>query len=454
MFILILWKNRERSLVMANLKAFKGYRYNKEKIDDIGKQVSPPYYNLNMIDKEKFYKASEFNSVRLFCGQDYDGDTEENNRFTRAANYLSTWIEEGILKRDSEEAIYMYEQVMTVDGVQYSNRSFVSLVELQNLEEGEIMSCEEIREVSKQDRYDFLTATNADLSMVSCLYVEREKYLFNLMNKIAEDAPETEYTSIDGIIHRIWVITDKEKIDFIVDKFKDLTLYITDGQTRYQTCLEYRNYMRANNPNHTGKEPYNYTMVSLMNSRSDGIAVLPMHRGIKLNRPFKLDYFVSGAQDHFKIEKIIVDLGDDSFVDTMRKQIATKRDDTKIAMYCGGDFFYRITLKDKDYLKENILPDKSEEYCGLDIVVLNKLVLEDILMIKPEQFDEVVIAERNHNKCYDAVADGEFSAMFILNPVKIEQIREVTANREKMPNKTVCVYPKPAVGVVINIKED
>lgn len=439
---------------MANLKAFKGYRYNTEKVDDIGKQVSPPYYNLNMPDKKMYYEASKHNSVRLFCGQDYEGDNAENNRFTRAANYLDTWIKDGILKRDSEDAIYMYEQIMTVGGFQYSNRSFISLVELKTIEEGQIVPCEEIREVSKQDRYDFLTATNADLSLVSCLYVEREKYLFNLMNKIAENAPETEYTSLDGIIHRVWVITDKEIINYIIEKFRDLRLYIVDGQTRYQTCIDYRDYMRENNPNHTGDEPYNYTMVSLMNSYSDGIAILPVHRGIKLGRTFKLDYFVSGAQDHFKIEKIIVDLGDDSLVDTMRKQIATKKNETKIAMYCGGDFFYRITLKDTDYLKNNVLQDMSEDYCGLDTVVLNKLVLEDILMIKNEHFDEVVYMERDHNKCYDAVIDGKYDAMFILNPVKIDQIRRVTANGEKMPKKTINVYPRPAVGVVINVKED
>jgi len=439
---------------VANLKAFKGYRYNKEKIEDIGKQVSPPYYNLNSYDKEFLYKVSQYNSVRLFCGKNYDDDTEQNNRFTRAADYLQKWIDDGVLKRDSEEAIYMYEQVMNVDNVQYSNRSFVGLVELEELGEGDIMTCEEIREVSRQDRYDFLTATNADLSMVSCLYVEREKDLFNLMNKIAEQAPETEFESTDGIIHRIWVITDKETIDFIIEKFKALPLYITDGQTRYETCLQYRDYMKANNPNHTGKEPYNYTMVSLMNSRSDGIAVLPVHRAVKLRKPFKLDYFVSASQDHFKIEKIIVDHGDDSIVDTMRKQIATKRSDTRIAMYCGDDFFYRMTLKDKDFIKQNICPDMSEDYCNLDTVVLNKLVLKDILMIKDEDFEDIVVLERDPNKCFDGVAEEEYSAMFVLNPVKIEQIRRVTANGEKMPTKTIGVYPKPAVGIVINIKED
>ncbi len=438
---------------MANIKAFKGYRYNNES-GDVGDKISPPYYDLNHEDRDKLYELSEYNSVRLFTGKSYENDDESNNKFTRSAKYLNEWIKNDILVREKEEAIYMYEQVMTIDKVQINNRSFVSLVELEELGEGAIMSCEEVREVSRQDRYDFLTATNADLSMVSCLYVEHEKELLKLMNDIAEEAPDMNFVSEDSVHHRIWVITKKEIIDYIVKQFEPLSLYITDGQTRYETCLQYRDFMRKNNPNHTGKEPYNYTMVSLMNSKSDGIAVVPLHRALKTPKGFKKDYFVSAVQDHFKIEKIIVDYGDDSFVDTMRKQIATKRLDTKIAMYCGGDFFYRLTLRDRNYIKENLCPDMSESYCGLDTVVLNKLIMEDILRIDASNYEDYVDAKRSPYECYEGVANEEYEAMFILNPVKIEQIRKVTEADENMPKYTLSVFPKPAVGVIINIKED
>ncbi|MBR5271695.1 MAG: DUF1015 domain-containing protein [Clostridia bacterium] len=439
---------------MANLKAFKGYRYNTEKVGEVGDKVSPPYYNISDEEKDSLYNLSEYNSVRLFCGKNYADDNEDNNKSTRAANFLQDWIGEGVLKRDDEDAIYMYEEVMTIENVQINNRSFVSLVELEELDEGVIMPCEEIREVSRQDRYDYLTATNADMSMISCLYVEREKELLKLMNDIAEETPDMDFVSNDSIHHRVWVITYKPTIDYIIKQFSDLPLYITDGQTRYETCLQYRDYMKSKNPNHTGKEPYNYVMMSLMNSKSDGIVLQPVHRELKCPKGFKLDYFVSASQDHFKIEKIIVDHSDESFVDTMKKQIATKRLDTKIALYCGGDFFYRLTLKDKDYLKNSVYADKSQAYCGLDNVVFNKLILDDILHITPENYEERVFAQRNPHKCYEDVVGGEFDAMFMLNSVKIDQIRKVTEAGEKMPRYTLSVFPKPAVGVLINIKED
>lgn len=439
---------------MANIKPFRGYRYNPLKTGGLDKVVSPPYYNIYPEEKESLYNASEYNSVRLFSGKNEEGDDEVNNRFTRAAQYLKQWIAEGILVRDEEPAIYMYEQTLQIHNVQYQNRCFVALAELEDFSSGIILPCEEIREVSRQDRYDFLTNTNADMSMISCLYLEREKDLLNLMTSMSEEIPDMEFDSYDDIHQRVWKITYEPTIDYIVSRFKDLQLYITDGQTRYETCLKYRDHMRENNPNHTGKEPYNYTMVSLSNASSDGLVILPVHREVKMKKPFREDYFVAGIQDHFKIEKIIVDSQDEGLIQTMKKQIATPRMETKIAVHHTGNYFFRITLKDKDYIKNELLPDKSDAYCGLDMVVLNQLVLKDVMHIKDEDFDECVSSSRSSRKCLNHVETGESDIMFIMNPVKAEQIRSVAAAGERMPMRTLSVFPKPSVGVLINIKED
>lgn len=439
---------------MAKIKPFKGYRYNIEKTGDLKKVVSPPYYNIKPDQKEILYNLSEYNSVRLFSGMTDENDNETNNKFTRAADYLKNWIKEGILVRDDEPAIYVYEQTLDLHNVQYKNRSFIALVKLEEFSKGIIMPCEETREVSRQDRYEFLTHTNADLSMISCLYMEREKDLLNLMTEISEGEPEAEFDSFDDVHQRLWKITDKEKIDFITERFSGIQLYITDGQTRYETCLKYRDYMRENNPKHTGTEPYNYTMVSLSDSNADSIAILPVHRKIKMPKGFKPDYFIAGIQDRFKVEKIIVDEQDESIANTMKKQIATARRETKIAMYYENNFFYRLTLKDRDYIKKKILPDKSEAYCSLDMVVLHNLVIDDVLHIKKDDYEKCVHSSRSAHRCVDSIETGESDVVFIVNPVKAEQIRGVVAEGEKLPLRTLSVFPKPSVGVIINIMED
>lgn len=443
---------------MANIKPFRGYRYNPDKIADMATVVSPPYYNMLSEDRDILYNRSEYNSVRLFTGKKKETDTIEDNIFTRAKNYLNTWIEDEILVRDEEPVIYMYEQTIAMGETQYSNISFVALVELEDNGSGVIMPCEKPHEVSMGDRYELLSATNADLSMINCLYVEKEKDLYNLMNELHEEKPDVEFSSGaasgENIHQKLWKISYQPTIDFIVEQFRDMPLYITDGQTRYETCLQYRNYMKANNPNHTGKEAYNYIMVSLSNSKSDGLVMLPMHRGVKCPRKFSEAMFLANSQDHFKMEKIIVDSGDEDLIQTMLKQIVTVKNETRISAYCGGNYFYRMILTDDDYLKKEVYPEMSKEYCKLDIVALNKLIIDDVLHIDEDKYDEFVTPSRSYNACFRGVRDGGYDIMFVLNPVKVDQIRNITAVGEWLPEQTVSVYPRPSVGVLINIKDE
>ena len=437
---------------MANIKPFKAYFYNKDKVGDLSTVVAPTVYNINDDTKDKLYSINEYNAVRLFDGKVNPKDNDTSNKYTRASDYLSSWIENDVLLRDESESIYLYEETVEMNGARYQNMTFVALLEIEELG-GDIRMCEEIREISKKDRYDLLKATNADMSIISCLYIERDKQLLHLMNKLSQNEPDIEFDSIDyGMHQRIWKISDNVTINNIVSLLKGTKLYIIDGQTRYTTSLQYRDYMRDKNPNHTGKEAYNYTMVSLFDSNSDGMAIMPEHRKIKLPKGFNEPYFIAAAQEHFKIEKIIVDAQDSSITDTMKQQIMTKRLETKLAIYFGAKYFYRLTLKDTDYIKEKLLPEMSEYYCGLDTVVLRKLIINDIFGIE-EDYAELVSTSISTRECVSAIENELADIMVALNPVKFEQIEKVTGENEILPFRSLSIFPKPSVGSFINIKD-
>lgn len=440
---------------MANIKPFRGYRYNIDKVS-MSDVVCPSLYKLTDDIRARLYDRSEYNSVRLFSGEERPTDSEISNKFTRAAEDLKRWIAEEVLIREEKPAIYLYEQTVDVFGTTFSNRNFITLVEIEELNEGSIKPCEELHETSLRDYYEKIKHTNADVSMISCIYSERDKVLLNLMDEISETEPDFEFKTDDenSVHERVWIITYEPTIELITEQFKEMPLYITDGQTRYEACLRYRNYMKAQNPNHTGEEAYNYTLVSLMNANSDGLVILPFHREVKCPRGFKEDFFIAGIQDHFKIEKIIVDNDEEELVDTMKKQISTTRPETKIAVYSGGDYFYRLTLMDKDYIKTNLLPEMSKAYCSLDTVVLNKLILEDILNVTDETYEERVTVKRSRHECMNDLTEEKCDVIFILNPVKTEQIKNVTAVGEKMPHMSISIFPKPSVGTILNLLED
>ncbi len=434
---------------MADIKAFKGYMFNNEKIEDLGLVMSPPYDALLPEEQDELYSRHEYNAIRLAKGKKFDTDSENDNSAVRASQYLTDWIQKDVLVQDAEPAIYLYEQEILFNKTTYSSKGLVALLKLEDFG-NKVLTCEDTTPVNKKDRFELLSRTKTNFNMISSLYIESEKPLSRLMTEITDAPADVSFKVPDGSKERLWRITDKEKIDFIVKSLKPHTLYITDGQNRYETALKYQAECIKNNPNHTGEEPYNYIMTLFTNAYDDSIVHIPFHRLVKFNKGFNESFFVAACQDNFKIEKIIVDTDTSEFVDTIKKQIVTTRQENRIALYCGGDYFYRLTLKNSDALKE-LLPEKSDAYLSLDVTVLNKLILEEILNISPEEAEDRIEYSKSVTEGLDLVKDGSFGCLLAINPVRTEQIRAVAASGDKMPPHSICVFPKPITGVIFNI---
>ncbi|MDD6213733.1 MAG: DUF1015 domain-containing protein [Firmicutes bacterium] len=434
---------------MANIKAFKGYVFNQDKIDDLGKVMSSPYNFISPDEQKNLYELHENNTIRLSTYMNFNTDTTDDNPYTRAAGFVKDLIKKDILVQDKEPTIYLYEQELLFNKITFKNTGFVALLELDDAEKT-VVPCESVSETDKSDRYKLMSHVKANFNMINCMYIESEKYLSRLIDEVRESSPDISFTIPDGTKERIWRITDPAKISFIADSLKPHTVYITDGQNRYEMALRYRNNCRKNNPNHTGKESYNYIMTLLTNTYDDGMVHTPFHRLVKFSKPFNESFFIAACQDNFKVEKIIVDTDTSEFIDTIKKQIATTRHENKIALYCGGEYFYRLILKDSSYLK-SCFPEKSDAYLSLDVTVLNKLILEDILNITKDDYDDRITYTKSVTEGVRRVRNKEFGCLLAINPVKAEQIREVALSGDKMPSHSICVFPKPATGVIINV---
>ena len=434
---------------MANIKAFNGYMYNPKKIDDLGMVMSPPYDSLTEENQQELYDRHDYNAIRLSKGKAYETDTASDNPSTRAKEYLEKWIKEDIIKKDAAPAIYLYEQVAEYNKTTFTNTGFVALLELEEFGD-KVLTCEDTTPVNKQHRYDLLATTKANFTMINCMYVESEKDLSRLITEICDTPADVSFKIPDGTTEYVWKICDPDKIEFIRSCLSAHTFYIADGQNRYETSLQYKKQCMANNPNHTGDEPYNYILTLLTNAFDDGIVQLPFHRLVKLKKNFNESFIVAACQDNFKVEKIIVDTDTSEFSETMKKQISTTRRENKIALYFGGDYFYRLTLKNDKIIKD-IFPDKSEGYTSLDVTVLNSLILEDILSIDESNYDERINYTKSVSDGIKRVKNGEFDCLFAVNPAKTWQVCSAATAGDKMPSKTICVFPKPASGIIMNL---
>lgn len=438
---------------MANIKPFTGYRYDPKKIPDPGKVMVPPYDTISPDEQEEYYNANEYNIIRAAKGKADPLDTPANNSYTRANEFLNGLIEKNILIRDDSPAFYLYEQQVKYNNTTFVNHGIVALLELTELDGHEVMTCELPSLQTTEDRYNLLSHCNANIDMINCMYIDPEKGISSIENSLEEQKPDMEFITAEKVIetntmHRIWVIKDKRTINHITKLMKNKTFFITDGHNRYATALQYKKYCAANDKNYSPDSDCNFIMALCSNAFGNRMVQLPVHRMINSSKKFNEDFFIACAQDYFKVEKIIVDTVVDDFTETMKKQIATVRMDTRFALYCGGNSFYRLTLLDRKKVKE-LLPDKPAALCALDVTVFNKLILEDILNITEDKYEDYVSYTKRSTKGVNAVENGDASCLFVLNPVKAEQIREVALSGEVMPDRSIYIFPKPATGVII-----
>ena len=102
---------------MAEVLPFQGVRFNTDRITDPENVIAPPYDVIYEADRIALEKQQPNNIVRLILSQPTDQDTDQNNQYTRAANSLRKWLQDGILLQDSKPCYYIYDQdFITPDG--------------------------------------------------------------------------------------------------------------------------------------------------------------------------------------------------------------------------------------------------------------------------------------------------------------------------------------------------
>src|SRR5207302_2411065 len=155
---------------MADIRAFRAYRYDLGRVGALGDVVAPPYDVIDPPLQDALYRRSPYNVIRLILNKEGPADTAADNRYTRAAAHLRDWQREGVLVQDSARALYVYHQDFEVEGRRFTRRGFLARVRLERFGEGEIYPHEETMAGPKADRLRLFRATAMNLSPVFSLY--------------------------------------------------------------------------------------------------------------------------------------------------------------------------------------------------------------------------------------------------------------------------------------------
>ena len=406
---------------MAKIYPFQPYRY-AEAAGPLGNLATQPYDKITSAMRSRYLALSPYNLVRVILGERQSSDTATDNVYTRAAGHLNDWIGSGILARDPEPGIYPYFQEFTVPdtGERATRKGFIALGAVEDYSAGIVYRHERTLSGPKQDRMELLKATHAHPEQLFMLYPDADGAVDALLDQAAASAPIGDVEDEYGARHRVWKIAGGAEIQRLM---ADKKLLIADGHHRYETALAFRNA----NPELPGADRVQMTFV---NMHSPGLKILATHRLVNgIEGGVNADEFVRRAAADFQVSEI-------ESTDKLRKMWAECGERTVIGAAIGARLF---ALEERDARDE------------LDVRILHEVVLGKLLGIG----EEAVRDERHlrYMRGLELAAEeartGAVQAAFLLKPVSVQQVADISFAGGVMPQKSTDFYPKLLSGLTI-----
>lgn len=439
---------------MARIRPFRGVLYNQEKVPDLKAVVTPPHDVISAEEQQEYYKAHPQNMIRLILGEIFPEDTEHNNRYTRAAQSFSSWLEEGILTQDQDPAFYVTEIDFKMDDAVHTRLGFISLVGLERFEDGIIRPHEKTFSATNADRLKLIEASRANFSPIFSVFSDGDNSILGLLRTAIEPIqPDLEFEDLKGYRHRLWRMTDQSIQKEIGRRLADRPVYIADGHHRYWTALHYRDRMKSRQPTLAPDDPCNFVMMYLTSMQDPGMALRPVHRVICDVKKQAVEDFVDKASAYFDIETLDIGHMDLKQIDRASlKKAMTGGNNTVIGAALRDDkAFYVLRMKDRvtDGVRGQEIPEPLR---NLDVTIVTKLVLDDLLGLNGPALDDErsILYPSTVDEALDAVYSGGCPMALILNPTRLNELQEVSDAGLIMPRKSTYFYPKVMTGLVIN----
>lgn len=427
---------------MAKVFPFQGYRYNPEKVGDLNKVVTQPYDKIDCSMQQRYYEASPYNIVRVILGRE---EEEGENKYEKAAEHLSEWIDEGVLVRDSEPGFYVYSQKYRAGGEKRTRLGFVGLGELEG--EGGVKAHENTMEGPKADRLKLLRATEANFGHIFMLYKDPEHEVSDMLKEITDQQePLLEVKDEDRNGHVLWKLEQAEVMEKIQETMEGKSLYIADGHHRYETALNYRAECEEKGWSSPDRNGFNHRMMTFINLYDPGLSILATHRLVYDLEQFNPRGLLEKARERFAIRRF-------ETKEEMFDQLDRDRENRHTFGYRakGGHAFWTLTLQ-KEEIMDRLIKEHSSEWRHLDVSILHKAIFEPYLGIGEEQLEEKSNVEyvRYRNQALKMLEENNYQAAFILNPTSVEQMAKIADEGERMPQKTTDFYPKLLTGLVLH----
>ncbi len=419
---------------MAIVKPFKGLRPPKEFVEQV---ESRPY---DVLDSEEARAEAGDNEKSLYHiikpEINFEPGTSEYDPrvYASASEHFAKFQENGWLVQDTKEQYYIYAQTSCLPangGKEKTQYGIVVGAYSGDYQTGVIKKHELTRADKEEDRMKHVRVNDANIEPVFFAYPD-DDVLSGIIEKYAHTAPEYDFVApIDGFGHKLWVVSDDDDIKTITERFASMpSLYIADGHHRSAAAALVGAEKAKQNPNHTGKEEYNYFMAVCFPASQ--LTILDYNRVVKDLNGLSSDEFLKALEKNFVVEK-------KSASEYRPAQLH------EFSLYLDG-CWYSLKAKPGTY-------DDNDPIGVLDVSISSKLILDDILGIKDLRRDkriDFVGGLRGLGELKRRVDSGEMKMALALYPVTMRQIMDIADSGKIMPPKATWFEPKLRSGLIIH----
>jgi len=395
---------------MYFINPFKGLRPTEKEASSIA-ITSTDHLSKEVIAKHR--KNNQWSYLNVF-------DAENNSKSKEQFELMK---KNSILTKDSKNSFYIYK-ISTKDHEQVGIVGIAKLSAYDNLH---ILGHEEIYLERAQKRQKEMDNLNAQVGPIYVIHPDNAE-LTELIKKEIFSKPTYSFEALDHCKHEMWIINEESKVLKICDLFNTINrIYIADGHHRIEALSKFAEFKKHQNPNHTGKEPYNYFMVAIFPKSQ--ARILDYNRLIKDLYGYSPSNFIKQIKKNFTVQK----------QDTSYKPKETK----SFGMYLDKNW-YSIKLKKN--------PEKNLfRIINLDINLLHEYLLEPILGVGDPRYDQrigFIAGFHGLDSIKKKVDSGEAKVGFSLLATRIEDVIDFADQKLTMPPKSTWFDPKPLDGLI------
>jgi uncharacterized protein (DUF1015 family) len=420
---------------MADVQPLRTLRYDLAAVGSLDAVAAPPYDVIDAPLRAELAAKSPFNVVEVDLPEANGGDP-----YLHAQTTMEAWLQQGIVTREREPAIWAMTQDYTgPDGNSYTRHGFFCRVRVEDYGPGRIRPHERTQPGPKEDRLRLTRATRANLSPIFSLFPDPDGAAWSTLEpRTSDEDPYATVTDADGTLNRLWRVADAGTIERVQKILADRELLIADGHHRYETARVYAQEVG-------GEGEHAYVLMFLCSLQDSGLTIFPTHR-------------------------LLTDLSDESRRQALRSAIERQFEVSEVppeelepragagserVQFGYLDSFHRrplrLTLRDQSFADE-ALAGRSGAYRHLDTAVLEALILKGALgMSEDDVANKRGLAySKDFADAREAVQSGRADAAFFMRATPVEQVREVAEAGESMPPKSTFFYPKIPTGLVFN----